>query len=69
MGSVRKYMIFVGRTWKYYTVEVRFVTKDMLASHATKFLRRENVTLLLKYNGRRINRLHIGRVKAEMKRY
>lgn len=49
---------FGSRRFKYGTVEVRFDTKEEVASHATKS---EKVNLLLTYKGKRSVRVKIGK--------
>lgn len=60
-------MTFVGRGYKDWTVEVRFITKVEAALHATNFFRNEKVNLLSTYKDKRSVRLRIGKVKPEIK--
>lgn len=62
-----KTAIFMGRSWKYDSVEVTFATKEDVALHATKIIRSEKVTPLPTYKGRRSARLHIDRVTSDIK--
>lgn len=59
LGTVIDTATFVGRGWKYDTVEIRFATEEEAASHVTKIFRIKKVNLLLMYKRRRSVRTRI----------